>query len=275
MVLPAYWMRKVQVRYRLSKYTWRLSLFVFFMVASGFAANSSDAGVVYDATADFTLTSNPAGTWSYLYSNDTVRDGSYSLFTEIDPLSGQGSLVWHADAGVSTAGRPYAGINTTTVLGSWQVGELALHPGRSGLASGDGLAILTWTSPVTGTVNVNYSLAMGLNGNVLWFFEKNDGANTLDSGNLAGSSATDSILLTNVSVTAGDDLNLVIHNNGSVGSDLVRLTNATIEVSSVPEPTTAIAVGLLGIVGFTGRRRRRRASDSLPDTSEHNQVHAL
>ena len=263
------------MRSRLSKYTWRLSLFVFFMIASGFVANSSDAGVVYDATADFTLTSNPSGTWSYLYSNDTVRDGSYSLFTEIDPLSGQGSLVWHADAGVSTAGRPYAGINTTTVLGSWQVGELALHPGRSGNASGDGLAILTWTSPVTGTVNVNYSLAMGLNGNVLWFFEKNNGANTLDSGSLAGSSATDSILLTNVSVTAGDDLNLVIHDNGSVGSDLVRLTNAMIEVSSVPEPTTAIAVGLLGSVGFTGRRRRRRASDSLPDTSEHNRGAAV
>ncbi|MGC6444301.1 MAG: PEP-CTERM sorting domain-containing protein [Rubripirellula sp.] len=268
------------MRSRLSKYTWRLSLFVFFMFASGFAANSSDGGVVYDATADFTLTSNPSGTWSYLYSNDTVRDGSYSLFTEIDPLgtapSGQGSLLWHADAGVSTASRPFAGINTTTVgTGSWQVGELALHPGRSGLASGDGLAILTWTSPVTGTVNVNYSLAMGLNGNVLWFFEKNDEANTLDSGSLAGSSATDSILLTNVSVTAGDDLNLVIHNNGSVGSDLVRLTNATIEVSSVPEPVTAIAMGLLGVVGFAGNRRRRRASDSLLDTSEHNQVRAV
>ena len=257
-VFPASQMRKVQVRNRLSTSTWRFWLSVFFMISSCLRANTSDAGVVYDATADFTLSSNPSGTWSYLYSNDTVRDGSYSLFTEVDPLGVDGPLAWHADIGASTASRPWAGIKTTaTGFGSWQVGELALHPGRSGNAAGDGLAILTWTSPVTGTVNVNYSLAMGLSGNVLWFFEKNDGTNTLDSGSLAGSAATDSILLTNVSVTAGDDLSLVIHNNGSVGNDLVRLTNATIEISSVPEPATAVAMGLLGILGFMGRRRRR------------------
>ena len=38
----------------------------------------------------------------------------------------------------------------------------------------------------------------------------------------------------------------------------------------VPEPNTAIAMGLLGVVGFAGNRRRRRASDSLLGTSEHN-----
>ena len=112
---------------------------------------TASAGVIYDAVADFTTVSNPSGVWSYLYSDDTVRDGSYSLFPEVAPLvsgPGGGSSVWHADAGATTAQRPYAGINTTgTGPGTWQVGELALHPGQSGGGFGDGLAILTWTSP--------------------------------------------------------------------------------------------------------------------------------
>ena len=222
---------------------------------------TASAGVIYDAVADFTTVSNPSGVWSYLYSDDTVRDGSYSLFPEVAPLvsgPGVGSSVWHADAGATTAQRPWAGINTTvTGSGTWQVGELALHPGQSGGGFGDGLAILTWTSPLTGTVDVNYSLAMGLAGNVTWFFDKNDSNSTLDSGSLSGASGTDSISLSSVSVTTGDRLSLILNTNGSVGADLVRLTNATIEAAAVPEPSSTACLVLMGVCWMRRCRRQR------------------
>jgi hypothetical protein len=45
----------------------------------------------------------------------------------------------------------------------------------------------------------------------------------------------------------------------SVGGDTVRFQYSVASSSSgVPEPSTAIAMGLLGIVGFAGNRRRRR-----------------
>jgi hypothetical protein len=58
-----------------------------------------------------------------------------------------------------------------------------------------------------------------------------------------------------------------INNFGSTGSYVTTFSNNgtsdtfTINVyggASVPEPSTAIAMGLLGIVGFAGNRRRRR-----------------
>jgi len=44
------------------------------------------------------------------------------------------------------------------------------------------------------------------------------------------------------------------HNPGAV----VYYATLDTSVSTVPEPSTAIAMGLLGIVGFAGNRRRRR-----------------
>lgn len=226
-----------------------------------FTSSLAYAGIIYDATADFSTAANPNGVWSYHFSDDTVRDGSYDLFTEVDPAGGSpggpgiGSLLWHADAGVATGQRPFAGINTTSPgSSSWALNELALHPGQSGGGGGDGLAVLSWTSPVTGTADVSFSLAMGLGGNVAWFFEQNNSATTLDSGTLIGSSATDTISLLGLSITAGDRLNLVLDNNGIIGNDLVRLTSATIETNAVPEPS-AIALMVCGFGGFLIRKR--------------------
>jgi hypothetical protein len=222
-----------------------------------------NAEIIYNATTDFATGSNPNGVWSYHFSNDTLRDGTYALLTEVDPLGGGpggGSLVWHADSGVATAQRPFAGVNTTSLGGSsWQINELAIHPGQSAGGLGSGLAVLSWTSPFTGTVDVDYSLAMGLSGDVLWFFEQNDSANTLATGSLSGLSATDTISLTNISVNGGDRLNFVVDSNGSVGSDLVRLSNATIASTAVPEPSSFLLT-MLAFPFILLRRLRNRAA---------------
>ncbi len=242
----------------------RLSIVVSFIAASVFAAaftqSNCSAAVIYDATSEFSTASNPNGVWSYQFSNDTVRDGTYSLLTELDPLNvgpAGGSLVWHADAGVPRAQRPFAGVNTTTRgTSSWAVGELAIHPGQSAGGSGAGMAILSWTSPVTGTADIDFSLAMGLFGNVLWFFERNDSSITLASGTLVGATATDTFSLSNISINTGDRLNFVVDSNGSVGSDLVRLTSATIKTNAVPEPSTFVVLALGAPLGLYRRYRR-------------------
>ncbi|MCR9201123.1 MAG: Ig-like domain-containing protein [Planctomycetaceae bacterium] len=190
-----------------------------------------------DATADFSLAQNPNGVWSYYNADDTVRDGNYQLMAETAQLEVPGGpVVWHADT-TPTAIRPFVGINDVSIpgLGTWQNGELAIHPGRSQRAAGAGLVVLTYTAEADGLADINYDLAMGLNGNVLWFLELNDGSNTLASGSMVGSSGTASIDLDAVPVAAGDRINLVIDSNGSVGSDLVRVLRGEIALSL---PTT-------------------------------------
>lgn len=205
--------------------------------------SNAHGGIVYNAVSEFSTGSNPNGSWSYRFSNDTVRDGVYPLLTEIAPLTDNGSLSWHADPGVSPSRRPWAALNTTSTYGSWLVGELAIHPGQSNLGSGPGLAVLSWISTVNGTANVQFSFALGLPGDILWFFEHNDSSNTLDSGALSGS-GSDSISLSNITITPGDRLNFVVDSNGGVGADLLRISSATIEVNAVPEPTSIACFAL-------------------------------
>lgn len=188
-----------------------------------------------DATADFSLTQNPNGPWSYHSSDDTLRDGDYPLMEETAPLDlpGGGPVVWHSDS-TSTAIRPFVGIKTFDVagLGSWQIDELAIHPGRSQRVQGPGLVVLTYTADNDGFANIDYDLELALNGNVLWFVEKNDSSETLASGAMSGTGATASIDLDTVPVVAGDRINLVIDSNGSEGRDLIRVLRGEIALSS-------------------------------------------
>lgn len=188
-----------------------------------------------DATTDFSLAQNPNGPWSYHSSDDTLRDGDYPLLKETAPLEvpGGGPIVWHADS-TSAAIRPFVGINTSSApgFGSWQNGELAIHPGRSQRAQGPGLVVLTYTAEQDGTADIDFDLQLGLNGNVLWFVEKNDASETLASGSMAGNGATASIDLDSVPVAAGDRINLVIDSNGSEGRDLIRVLRGEIELQT-------------------------------------------
>jgi hypothetical protein len=215
------------------------------------------AGIIYDATAEFSTTANANGLWSYHYSDDTTRDGTYDLFTQVGPLGGSGPDVWHA-SGAQPAQRPFIGVNTmlTPGPGAWGAGELGMHPGESGGGGGNGLAVLTWTSPFTGTADVSFSLAMGLDGTVEWFFEQYDQnvVTTHSQGTLIGSGATASITLADQSIIAGDQLNLVLNTIGSPEGDLVRIVSASIDATNaVPEPSTCF-VSICIIAGLVLRK---------------------
>ncbi|MEM9410445.1 MAG: PEP-CTERM sorting domain-containing protein [Planctomycetota bacterium] len=222
------------------------------------AATHANGDIVYDPISEFSNLQNPNGVWSYSFSNSTIRDENYMLFAETAPLAsgaGGGSLVWHGDSS-ATAQRPFAGINTTGSNGSsWQIGELALHPGQNNGGNGNGLAVMTWTAPRAGSVDVNISLAMGLSGSVDWFFDLNGSSGSIGSGSLSGISDSDQVSFDNIFVSQGDNLHLVIDSRDGVGSDLVRITQASFNHSAVPEPSTTVLFG--AVLSLVCVRRRR------------------
>ena len=65
-------------------------------------------------------------------------------------------------------------------------------------------------------------------------------------------------------VAAGTTSNAILSNlnnaktSENISGRLLYATTVAPASSSVPEPSTAIAMGLLGVVGFAGNRRRRR-----------------
>lgn len=83
--------------------------------------------VVYDATADFSVASNPNGVWTYGYSN--TLGGAFNLYdSHFFPTS------WNK------SGEPYLGAYSGIVL----------HPGDNGEYS-----IYRFTAPSTGSYNLN------------------------------------------------------------------------------------------------------------------------
>lgn len=221
------------------------------------AVASNCFGDIYDATADFSTTSNPNGVWSFHYSDDEERDGAYELFSATGSLgggAGEGSVVWHSEPGMSPK-RPFAGVNTTGLgVTSWENGELGLHPGVSGNQSGQGLAVLNWTSPFSGTVSVDYSLQLGLDGSVNWYFDKVVGSTVEEQkdGHIEEEGDVHSIALV-LAVETGDVLSLVIDSLADPGSDLVRVSQA--KITSVPEPGSTGLLVLALSAGFVRRRK--------------------
>ncbi|MEM7476506.1 MAG: hypothetical protein AAF483_16080 [Planctomycetota bacterium] len=214
-----------------------------------------NAEIIYDPATQFATTENPNGVWSYHFSNDVIRDGSYNLMPEVAPIIGNGSLAWHADAGAATSQRPFVAVNTGANIGTWTAGDLAVHPGQSAGGVGDSLAVLSWTSPYTTTADLDYQFELGLSGDVTWYVELNDDSQTLATGSLIGSGANASVQLNDISVSVGDRLSFVVQSNGDPGSDLVRFTTSTL---SIPEPSSLILVALSAVQVARFRRRVRR-----------------
>jgi hypothetical protein len=102
----------------------------------------------YDASEEFSISQNPAGTWSYGWS--TSLGGGFTPFST-PQVAPTGVAYWTA-SGIGSLGIYYNGTDrVVTPYGStnYLPNQLAMHPGPSGQYS-----LLRWTAPESGSFDI-------------------------------------------------------------------------------------------------------------------------
>jgi hypothetical protein len=242
-------------------------------IAAGVCA---DASITYSAVGDFSASSNPNGVWSYGY-EDTLG-GAFTLFAYYNGPNtvpnGTDLNAWATAAGFPAASAtPYIGEDnnpTTDATFNLPPNLLLMHPGQPGGSPAPVYAVVRWTAPATGTVNVSglFSTAFdpttcsGAPGSLCGTSDVHILDNGVDRGlfNFTGSAPfTDPFSLV-LSVSSGDTIDFVV----GPGTDNDYNGDATglgVTISSVPEPATVwcFGAGLLAL-GLVRRYRRRMAT---------------
>jgi hypothetical protein len=222
-------------------------------------APQAEGGVLYDAAADFSISSNPNGAW--MYGQSDSLGGPFSLYTQT--TTGQfGNLsfyAWYSSEDGSTVPTVLKNVSSTNQQGqgaNLDAGELALHPGQFGEYS-----IVRWVAPSDGTISLS-ALFQGrdnvggtttdvhiLDDNVQLF-----GAEVTGFGIPSYQGFTDTI-----GVHAGDTIDFAVGygSNGNYSFDTTGLDAQINFTSAVPEPSSLVAgvIGLALCSGFVLFRR--------------------
>lgn len=212
----------------------------------------------WDAAAEFSLTTNPLGVWSYGFS-DTLG-GTMTLFNNLDyAILPGGGVAWD----MSPEPNAWSGFvckNLNPTATSWYgleipAGGVAFHPGFVGVENGLPAKpflpnIVRWTSPVAGQVSVAYGFASPLDGIGVHVLQN---GSELFSGLISNSSFSGTLLC---NVAIGDTIDFVA---SCPGDDCrAKFVNVSGTITTVPEPSALVATfsGLVGIGGLVLRRRR-------------------
>ena len=215
---------------------------------------------VYDASTDFSTTTNPSpldgGVFSY--GAEATLGGPFSLNTSTFTLTGNVSGVLQGWTG--TGGFPIVGKNTSATTSiddnagtavTLAPSQLDLHPNPNGEYS-----VLRFTAPTTST----FSFAGDFNGadsrptttdvHVLL-----NGIPIADGGiNVKGGGNTASLSSNSLALTKGDTLDFVVgYGNGNYFYDSTGLFAKVTDLNApVPEASTALSFGLLLCLGLGG-----------------------
>ncbi len=229
--------------------------FVFLLMIAGCVlwGPAAKGDVLYNLSADWSLTANPNGVWSY-------NQGSTPLPVEQDNWAGVGLDGWTTTTAYVN---PPAWGKADAAAYNWEADDVVGHSTNSGNPA---LATIVWTSPGDGTIDILGQAWDGFHASDRddnWFLwvggtkvaehysvfgvAKNSAAAQFANNLVPGGS------LTGLPVVAGETLTFQIQATSVyghfVGVDL------TVDYSEVPEPATAGAA-LLGLAGVLAGLRR-------------------
>lgn len=224
-------------------------------VMATLAASTTALGdsATWDAYSDFRSDQNtPSDTWQYLYSgtqnggDNTLPYVNFSQYgtTAFGKDGWSEGTDWHfigKDASVNPAG-------------------LFVHPFYpEGFPPK--ISAIGWLSPITGVVNVDFSVTdlnvgdVAVDDGVSYFLFKAAETTPLASGTIDRGGATGTISVTDVSIATGEILYLQIGSNARFDCDL---TGVAFTVTAVPEPASLILAGCgaIGLLAYAWRKRK-------------------
>jgi hypothetical protein len=215
------------------------------------------AGSVYDAVTDFSIASNPNGAWSYLYDTGT---GPQLLTQAVANFGAPGVNTWSNGLGIPDSVHTFNNTTTSTVT---LVGTVVLPPNLLGMDPEIQKADITrWTAPSAGTWSIS-GLFQAID-----IFAKSHTVEVLENSStmLLAPTTISSYGQTvafgaDVSLAKGDTIDFIV-NGAPVFTNMSTGLSATIQLSSVPEPSSVV----LGIIASAACRalysRPRRDRDA-------------
>lgn len=232
-----------------------LALAAAILVVSLSAQSTALAGDVYDAVTDFSISSNPNGAWSYLYNNDS---GPQLLTNSGTGIAGtQGVIYW--SNGINIPNNVAVFQNTTSSTVTIE-NSIILPTNLLGMGPELGSDITRWTAPTEGTWSIS-GLFQGIDLN-----ENSHGVEILENSSTVLASGSISsygqqvTFDTNVTLAQGDTIDFVALGSSNYTYLSTGLA-ATIQLSSVPEPSTLVLACIASLgVAVAVRWKRRRAS---------------
>lgn len=186
---------------------------------------------VWDASADFSLASNPKGVWSYQWLTSLSAFGN--MPNSDANWFGPGLAAWGQGALASVP--VVMKNNSASTFAGWAPGVLGMHPG-----SGGNHAVVTWTAPSAGTYSFASSFThVGTGGNgVIPSVAKDLATSFVSMGSqwIGPGSPYGSVWAWNnvLALNAGETISWALNPNGDEGADSTVLSAI---VTAVPLPT--------------------------------------